>query len=102
MKFNVMKRSVIVLGCALLAGPAFAQSAGETTGVNSLLGISPSTADFVKEVAISDLFEIEAGNRGLVAGLKAYYGPRYRRVVRPAYAFYGGPRFHRWGHRRHW
>jgi hypothetical protein len=30
----------------------------------------------------------------------AYYGPRYRRVFRPAYAYYGGPRFHRWhGHR---
>jgi len=24
----------------------------------------------------------------------AYYGPRYRRVVRPAYAYYGGPRYH--------
>ena len=67
-----MKRSVVVLGFVLLAGPAFAQSAGEKTGVNSMLGISPSTADFVKEVAISDLFEIEAGNRGLVAGLKAH------------------------------
>jgi hypothetical protein len=32
----------------------------------------------------------------------AYYGPRYRRIVRPAYAFYGGPRYHRWGHRHHW
>jgi hypothetical protein len=31
----------------------------------------------------------------------AYYGPRYRRVVRPAYAYYGGPRHYRW-HRRHW
>jgi hypothetical protein len=31
----------------------------------------------------------------------AYYGPRYRRVIRPAYAYYGGPRYHRW-HRRHW
>jgi hypothetical protein len=30
----------------------------------------------------------------------AYYGPRYRRVIRPAYAYYG-PRYHRW-HRRHW
>src|SRR5437762_5895417 len=60
MKFNFMKSSVIMLGCALLAGPAFAQSAGEKTGVNSALGISPSTADFVKEVAISDTFEIES------------------------------------------
>src|SRR4030088_3363063 len=55
-----MKRSINVLGFLLLAGPALAQSAGEKTGVNSALGISPTTADFVKEVAISDMFEIEA------------------------------------------
>src|SRR4051794_36916247 len=53
-----MKRSIIILACLLLAGPALAQSAGEKTGVNSALGISPSTADFVKEAAISDMFEI--------------------------------------------
>src|SRR3977135_3781933 len=55
-----MKRSINVLGFLLLAGPALAQSAAEKTGVNSALGISPSTADFVKEVAISDMFEIES------------------------------------------
>jgi putative membrane protein len=53
-----MKRSIIVLGALLFAGPALAQSAGEKTGVNSVLGISPTTADFVKEVATSDMFEI--------------------------------------------
>src|SRR3954451_12077305 len=55
-----MKRTIIALGCILLAGPALAQSAGEKTGVNSALGISPTTADFVKEVAISDMFEIQS------------------------------------------
>src|ERR1700710_1711286 len=55
-----MKRSIIALGCVLLAGPALAQSAAEKTGVNSTLGISPTTADFVKEVAISDMFEIQS------------------------------------------
>jgi putative membrane protein len=30
------------------------------TGVNSALGISPTTADFVKEVAVSDMFEIQS------------------------------------------
>src|SRR3981081_1436936 len=55
-----MKRSMNVLGFLLLAGPALAQSAGEKSGVNSALGISPTTADFVKEVAISDMFEIES------------------------------------------
>src|SRR3954465_9323944 len=55
-----MKRTIIALGCILLVGPALAQSAGEKTGVNSALGISPTTADFVKEVAISDMFEIQS------------------------------------------
>src|SRR3954470_800268 len=55
-----MKRALVALGCLLLAGPALAQSAGEKTGVNSALGITPSTADFVKEVAISDMFEIQS------------------------------------------
>jgi putative membrane protein len=59
MEDNV-KRFVIMLGCVLLASPATAQSVGEKTGVNAVLGVSPSTADFVKEVAISDMFEIEA------------------------------------------
>jgi putative membrane protein len=54
-----MKRTMIALGCILLAGPAFAQSVGEKTGVNSTLGVAPTTADFVTEVAISDMFEIE-------------------------------------------
>ena len=55
-----MNRFVIVFGCVLLAGPALAQSTGEKTGVNSVLGISPTTPDFVKEVATSDMFEIQS------------------------------------------
>ena len=55
-----MKREIMVLGCVLLSSPVFAQSAAEKTGVNSMLGIAPTTADFVKEVAISDMFEIES------------------------------------------
>ena len=55
-----IRRSMIAIGCLLLAGPALAQSAGEKTGVNSALGISPTTADFVKEVAVSDMFEIDS------------------------------------------
>jgi putative membrane protein len=55
-----MKRLIIALGCIVLAGPALAQSVGEKTGVNSTLGIAPTTADFVKEVAISDMFEVES------------------------------------------
>jgi putative membrane protein len=59
-KHLTMRRSMIALGCLLFASPALAQSAGEKTGVNSTLGISPTTPDFLKEVAISDMFEIES------------------------------------------
>jgi putative membrane protein len=56
-----MKR--ILIAAALLAtataSPSFAQSAGEKTGVNSALGIAPKTEDFIKEVAMSDMLEIE-------------------------------------------
>jgi putative membrane protein len=55
-----MKRSIIALGCVFLAGPVLAQSIGEKTGVNSALDIAPTTADLVKEVAISDMFEIDS------------------------------------------
>jgi putative membrane protein len=55
-----MKRSMIALGCILVAGPALAQSIGERTGVNSALGISPTTADFIKEAANSDMLQIAA------------------------------------------
>jgi putative membrane protein len=51
---------MIALGCLLVASPVSAQSVGEKTGVNSTLGIAPTTADFVKEVAISDMFEIQS------------------------------------------
>jgi putative membrane protein len=56
----IMKRLVVALGCVLLASPALAQSMGEKAGVNSALGVAPTTADFVKEVAISDMFELES------------------------------------------
>jgi putative membrane protein len=56
----MMKYLASGLALVLLATPALAQSAGEKTGVNSTLGISPTTADFVKEAATSDMFEIQS------------------------------------------
>jgi putative membrane protein len=56
-------KTVVVLvlaSFACLASPVLAQSVGEKTGINKALGVSPSTADFVKQVAISDMFEIES------------------------------------------
>ena len=55
-----MKNAILIATCALLAGPAIAETAAEKTGVNSTLGIAPTTNDFVQEAAISDMFEIES------------------------------------------
>jgi putative membrane protein len=54
--FNI----VAVAACMAFASTASAQSLGERTGVNAMVGASPSTADFVKEAATSDMFEIES------------------------------------------
>ena len=55
-----MKYVASGLALILLATPVMAQSVGEKTGVNSALGLSPTTADFVKQAAISDMFEIQS------------------------------------------
>jgi len=55
-----MKYLASGLALILLATPVMAQSVGEKTGVNSALGLSPTTADFVKQAAISDMFEIQS------------------------------------------
>jgi putative membrane protein len=57
-----MKKLAICAAIATLfvAAAVSAQSIGEKTGVNSALGISPTTQDFVKEAATSDMLEIAA------------------------------------------
>jgi len=56
-----MKKTILALAlCAAFVTPSFAQSVGEKTGVNSMLGIAPKTEDFIKEVAMSDMTEIES------------------------------------------
>jgi len=57
-----MKRTLATLALAsvLLSSAAYAQSVGEKTGVNSTLGITPKTEDFIKEAAMSDMLEIES------------------------------------------
>ena len=55
-----MKNAILIAIWALLVGPALAETAAEKTGVNSTLGIAPTTNDFVQEAAISDMFEIES------------------------------------------
>jgi hypothetical protein len=55
-----MKRIILLGACLLIAAPALAQSMGEKSGINSALGISPKTTDFVNEAATGDMFEIKS------------------------------------------
>jgi putative membrane protein len=55
-----MRMLPIIAAILLCSGPTFAQSVGEKTGVSAVLGVSPSTPDFVQQAAISDMFEIQS------------------------------------------
>lgn len=55
-----MKPFVLAAIIAFAATPALAQSIPEKTGVNTLLGVAPSTDDFVNKAVTSALFEIAA------------------------------------------
>jgi putative membrane protein len=50
----------VTAAAIVVASAALAQSIGEKTGVNSALGISPTTQDFVKEAATGDMLQIAA------------------------------------------
>jgi len=65
-----MNRRVLLTAFASVAlcSAASAQSVGEKTGVNSVLGVAPTTADFVREAAISDMTEIAASKIGQERG----------------------------------
>jgi putative membrane protein len=55
-----MRKIALTAALMMMATSALAQSAAEKTGVNSAMGIAPKTEDFVKEVSMSDMFEIES------------------------------------------
>jgi putative membrane protein len=57
MKMRMLPVIAVIL---LFSGPTLAQPLGEKTGVNAVFGVSPSTPDFVQQVAISDMFEIQS------------------------------------------
>jgi putative membrane protein len=64
-----MKYAVLIaLATCLISSAALAQSLGEKTGINPALGIAPTTADFVKQTAISDMTEIAAAKIALEKG----------------------------------
>jgi putative membrane protein len=60
-----MRVSIALAILAALTIPAASQSLGEKSGINSLIGKSPSTQDFVTEAANSDMFEIQSSELAL-------------------------------------
>ena len=64
-----MRTSITAAACLLLLGaagmPAHAQSVGEKTGVNSLMGVAPTAQDFVTQAVISDMFEDQTSKLAL-------------------------------------
>ena len=63
-----MKIIAITTAITFAATSALAQSAAESSGVNSLAGIPPKTQDFVTEAASSDMFEIESSKLAVERG----------------------------------
>lgn len=55
-----MKKLSAIAVCLVFAGPALAETVSEKTGLNSLVGASPNTQDFITEAANSDMFEIQS------------------------------------------
>src|SRR3954467_5660106 len=65
-----MKKAILAVAVAvtLTSSAAMAQSVGEKTGVNSVLGVAPKTEDFIREAAISDMTEIETAKIAMQRG----------------------------------
>ncbi|MGA1835178.1 DUF4142 domain-containing protein [Rhizobium wenxiniae] len=63
-----MKKIAITVAALMTATAAFAQSATESTGVNSALGVAPKTEDFIMQASASDVFEIESSKLALQKG----------------------------------
>jgi putative membrane protein len=58
-----MKTMIATMAALALASsivPVRAETLGEKTGVNSVLGMAPTTQDFVTEAAVSDMFEVQS------------------------------------------
>ncbi len=88
----MMKRNMLIAACFLAAAGASAQSSvspapspaqttpqpqqpdnqspsmGERTGVDSMLKVTPSTQEFVKDAALSDMFEIASSQLAVERG----------------------------------
>jgi len=63
-----MRKLTLAAALLTISTSAFAQTAAETTGVNSLMGNAPKTEDFVTEAATSDMFEIASSKLAVGKG----------------------------------
>ncbi len=63
-----MKKIALSVAALMTATAAFAQSATESTGVNSALGVAPKTEDFIMQASASDVFEIESSKLAMQKG----------------------------------
>jgi putative membrane protein len=63
-----MKKTLLTAALVMSASAVFAQSATESTGVNSALGVAPKTEDFILQASASDVFEIESSKLALQKG----------------------------------
>lgn len=71
MNISMKKLLALLAATTMLTGAALAESVTEKTGVNSALGVAPTTQDFVTEAATSDMIEIEAGKIAQMRGTDA-------------------------------
>lgn len=55
----MMRLALIAVCAVILATPGSAQSLTERSGLNALFGVSASTQDFVNEVGLNELLEME-------------------------------------------
>lgn len=63
-----MKKTILTAAFLMTATAAFAQSAAESTGANSVLGRAPTTADFIMQASASGMYEIESSKLALTKG----------------------------------
>lgn len=60
-----LSRDATLLVALSGGGGLHAQSVSERSGINAPIGVSPSAADFVRMVALNDMFEIESAKLAL-------------------------------------
>jgi putative membrane protein len=63
-----MKTVAAFIACLACITPASAQSISEKTGIAAIIGVAPSTTDFIAQATIGDIFGVEAGKLAMQRG----------------------------------